>query len=67
MVMSLSEYDNTMKNGHFLLFEENDRIPAGVYVIHAQADTDVWDIQNTETLESYFVTDNEVRKYASKF
>lgn len=67
MTMNLSEYDDAMKNGHFLLFEKNDRIPAGVYIIHSQADTDVWDIQNTETLESYFVTDGEVRKYASKF
>lgn len=67
MVMNYSEYDDAMKNGHFLLFEDNDRIPAGVYIIHMQADTDVWNIQNTETLESYFVTAEEVRKYASKF
>lgn len=59
-------FRNVMK-GNFLLFNTDERVPAGVYVIHGQPDTDVWEIENTETLEKYFVTSDEVRKYADEF
>lgn len=64
--MNFHDYPQAMQ-GNFLLFENSPVIPAGVYVIHCQADTDVWDIENTETLEKFFVTKEDIIKYADRF
>lgn len=61
--MDFHDYPQVMQ-GNFLLFEDSSVVPAGVYVIHYQADTDVWDIENTETLEKFFVTKEEVIRHA---
>lgn len=53
--------------GNFLVFDNDERVPAGVYLIHGQPDTDVWELENTETLGKYFVTSEDVRQYATEF
>ena len=58
---------NQVMRGNFLLFNTNEIVPKGVYIIHGQPDTDVWELENTETLERRFVTSDEVRKYADEF
>lgn len=64
--MEHRNYSHAM-TGNFLLFEENPVVPAGVYVVHCQADTDVWDIENTETLQKFFVTKEDILKYADEY
>lgn len=61
--MNFHDYPQVMQ-GNFLLFEDSSVVPAGVYVIHYQADTDVWDIENTETLEKFFVTKEDIIRHA---
>lgn len=61
--MDFHDYPQVMQ-GNFLLFEDSSVVPAGVYVIHCQVDTDVWDIENTETLEKFFVTKEDIIRHA---
>lgn len=61
--MDFHDYPQVMQ-GNFLLFEDSSVVPAGVYIVHCQADTDVWDIENTETLEKFFVTKEDIIRHA---
>lgn len=68
MAITYEDTKEKIQPGKFLLFDKSYlKVPPGVYIIHAMADTDVWEIQNTETLMTYFVTTHDIRECADEY
>lgn len=68
MAIAYEDLKEKIQPGKFLLFDKSYlKVPPGVYIIRAMADTDVWEIQNTETLITYFVTIHDIQGYADEY